>query len=335
MKSLKKQLTIWLVGLLTVVGLLGAGFSFYLALGEANKLLDHQLFQIAQSVDEGSQLPVMQAKFRKESATEREKDFVIQVWVGKEPVVASRPGFDLPRGKVSGLSDVSWRGSKWRVYTMVHPHRTVQVSQADEVRVEIATNTAVRVLFPVVVLIPLSWLLVGVVVSRLLRPLEAVTDAAAHRDAASLEPLPTEGVPGEVAPLIHAMNDLISRLGELLASQRQFLSDAAHELRTPLAALQLQIENLLRSHSREDLDIRIEEMRRGVLRASHLVSQLLKIARLEAQNMPAVPREVDLNVCVKACIADFIPLANNRGVDLAWSGTMPQSLWETRKISAH
>ena len=73
---------------------------------------------------------------------------------------------------------------------MIHPHRTVQVSQGEDVRLEIATHSAMRVLFPVAVLIPLSWLLVGIVVSRLLKPLESVTDAVIRRDVASHAPLP-------------------------------------------------------------------------------------------------------------------------------------------------
>jgi signal transduction histidine kinase len=112
------------------------------------------------------------------------------------------------------------------------------------------------------------------------------------------------------------MNDLIARLGLALESQRQFLADAAHELRTPLAALQLQIENLARNHSPADLEGRINEMRQGSQRASHLVVQLLKIARYEIQNRPTVRSRFDLGTLVKICIADFIPLANDRGIDL-------------------
>jgi two-component system, OmpR family, sensor kinase len=316
MKSLKKQLIVWLVGLLTLVGALAGGVSFYFALKEANGLLDHQLSQIARSVDEGSQFPAMQAEFRREDTTERKKDFVIQVWIEKEPVRSSRPGFDLPRMTVSGFSDLWSRGSQWRAYTMIHRHRTVQVSQREDVRLGIATHSAMYALFPIVLLTPLSWLLVGVVVSRLLRPLESVAEAAIHRDVESNEALPIENVPDEIAPLIAAMNDLIARLGEALEMQRRFLSDAAHELRTPLAALQLQIENLSQYHSREELDIRVDEMRRGSLRASHLVDQLLKIARYKAQDKPIVRCQIELDGLLKACIADFIALADHRRIDL-------------------
>lgn len=316
MTSLKQQLIVWLLGLLSVVGVLAGGVSFYLALQETNRLLDHELSEIARSVDEGSQFPAMQATFRTESEQEKKGDFVIQVWIGRQPCRSSRPGFDLPRNGSPGFSDVMWHGSKWRVYTMLHRDRTVQVSQADGIRFEMAIDSAARALLPVVALIPLSWLVVGVVVSRILRPLESVTAAAARRDALSLEPLPTKSVPKEVFPLIRAMNDLISRLCTALAAQRQFLSDAAHELRTPLSALELQIENLSRHDTREDLDNRIEEMRRGSRRASHLVRQLLKLSRYEAQAKPAVRSSVDLGAVVKACIADFVPLAGHRDIDL-------------------
>ncbi|HUY02505.1 MAG TPA: ATP-binding protein [Rhodocyclaceae bacterium] len=316
MKSLQKQLIFWLVGLLTVVGILAGAVSFYFALQEANRLLDHQLSQIARSVDEGSQLPAMQARFRQESADQRKRDFVIQVWLEQEPGQSSRPGFALPRATVTGFSDLISHHSSWRAYTMIHPHRTVQVSQGEDVRLEIASHSAMRVLLPVAILIPLSWLLVGIVVSRLLQPLAAVTEAVILRDVTSRAALPIDNIPEEVAPLIRAINDLISRLGEALELQRQFLADAAHELRTPLAALQLQIENLARDDSRQDLDIRIDEMRCGSQRASHLVDQLLKIARYEAQGKPLAFSELSLDRLVKACLADFIPLAEHRGIDL-------------------
>lgn len=320
MRSLKRQLIFWLVGLLTLVGGITGGISFYFALKEANTLLDHQLVEIARSVDEGSRLPAMQARFRKESDKEKARDFVIQVWLNGEAERSSRPGFQLPKAPHPGFADLLLPGavsnSRWRAYTMIYPYSVVQVSQAADVRLEIATNSAMRVLLPVAVLIPLSWLLIGLVVSRLLKPLEWVTEAAMRRELTNLEPLTIGNVPIEVAPLIHAMNALVYRLSQALSAQRQFLSDAAHELRTPLAALQLQIDNLPRSLSHEELSVRIEEMQRGVSRASHLVAQLLKIARYEAQTKATAQSSVDLNALIKNIIADFIPLADNRQIDL-------------------
>lgn len=316
MKSLKQQLTVWILGLVTVVGITASVVSFHFARDEANTFLDQQLMEIARSVDEGSQLPAMQKNFLRESKSEQARDFVIQVWEEKKPTVTSRPGFDLPIYTKTGFSDRTWNKSAWRVYTMVHKDRIVQVSQQMAVRTEIATQSAAWVLLPVVALIPLSWVLVVIAISRLLQPLQTVTTAAIERDINSNAPLPTDKLPSEVTPLIQAINDLIARLSKALQLQRQFLSDAAHGLRTPLAALQLQIENLPQHKSREDLAIRIDDMRRGAQRASHMVRQLLQIARYEAQNKPIQRSEVELDELVKDCLAEMVPLAEHRGIDL-------------------
>ena len=315
MTSLKKQLTVWLLGLLTMVGLLAGGISYWFAREDASELLDHQLRLVAESINKGSQLPAMQVQLADESEDEQESDFVIQVWYEKNPVRSSRPDFNLPRGETSGYSDVSIHGEKWRAYTIVYPDRTVQASQSDEVRRESAADATLHALLPVAVLIPLSWILVIIGVSRILKPLAEVTKAATQRDAASLAPLPTDCIPEEVAPLINEINSLLSRIGEAIESQRHFLLDAAHELRTPLTALQFQIENLSQNQSQDDLGERIAELKSGIQRASHLVGQLLKMARYETEKVTVRVR-VDLGEIVKSCIADFIPIAEKLGIDL-------------------
>lgn len=315
MKSLKRQLSAWLIGLLTVVGVAAGGISYFLARKDVSTLLDHQLRQVARSIDEGSQLASMQARYSDEDEEERENDFVIQVWYEKEPVRSSRPDFDLPEGKAPGFANVTTKEGKWRAYTIIYSNRTVQVSQSDDVRGEIASDAALRALLPVAGLIPLSWVLVAVGIERTLRPLAAVTAAATRRDATSLDPLPAEGIPEEAAPLVTEMNALLLRLRTAIESQRQFVSEAAHELRTPLGALQLQIENLSTSRSREDLESRISELRSGIKRASRLVGQLLKMARFEAESQ-TIREEVDLGGMVKSCVGDFFPIAESRSIDL-------------------
>ena len=326
MTSLKKQLTVWLLGLLTLVGLLAGGISYWLAREDASLLLDHQLRLVAESIDEGSQLSAMQAQFISESEPEQKSSFVIQVWYEKNPVRSSRPDFNLPSGKVTGYSDVSIRGEKWRVYTIVYPDRTVQTSQSDQVRREIATHAALRALFPIAVLFPLTWVLVVIGVNRILKPLAVVTKAATQRDAASLAPLPTDYIPEEVTPLINEINSLLSRIGETIESQRHFLLDAAHELRTPLTALQFQIENLSQSQSQDDLEERIAELKSGIQRASHLVGQLLRMARYEAEKI-TIRTDVDLAELVKNCISDFIPIAEKRSIDLGMTHYESAHIW--------
>ncbi len=320
MTSLKRQLIYGMVILQTIVGLLTAGISFVLSRNEANDLLDHQLVLIARSIDEGSQLPSMQAKFIRESEEDKANDFVIQVWMNGEPMRASRPNFDLPRAPASGFSVLlrpgQTRHAHWRAYTLYHPDRVVQVSQSENVRNGIAIRSVLRALLPGVALIPLSWLLIGLLVSRVLQPLESVMLAARQRSLDSLESLPAKQVPLEIVPLIDAINALISRLSHALAAQRQFLADAAHALRTPLAALQLQIDSLPQSPNEAELQRRLLDMRRGVQRSGRLVAQLLRIARYEAQSSSTASRPVSLNELMKTLIAEFIPVAGQKSIDL-------------------
>lgn len=314
MTSLKKQLLLWLSAMMTAVGLLAAAASYVLAKAEANDFLDYQLRQIAYNVGTGGSI-----KGRPESGEthdDSEEDYVVQVWdAGGKPVRSTRPGFDLPRHAGAGFSAPLMNGERWRTFTLPSSTHTVQVSQSDEVRLEIAADAAMRALIPVAALIPLSWLLIGFGVARLLRPLERVTTEAARRDESARQPLPLEGVPREIAPLVEAVNGLLARLHRALESQRQFVSNAAHELRTPLTALQLQAENL--RDAKEDSEARIGELQKGIRRASVLVDQLLKLARYEAaQENPPPQQSVELSALLKSCIADLIPLAEKRQIDL-------------------
>ena len=315
MPSLKKQLLTLSVWLLTAVGLLAGGFSYLLAREGASLFLDHQLFLVAGSVDEGSQLPAMQTKFLRENHQEQENGFVIQVWTVKDPLRASRPNFDLPIGKSSGYADVLYRGEKWRAYTTVYPDRTVQISQSDVVRRKIAADAALCALLPISVLFPLSWILVAFGIGRILKPVSDITKAVTLRDASSLAPISTKWIPIEIAPLIAEINGLLLRIEESIESQRHFVSDAAHELRNPLAALYLQMENFPHSRSQEDFDVRAHELKSGILRASHIVGQLLKMARYEA-DIKRVSTRTDLGVLVKNCISGFIPVAEKSSIDL-------------------
>ena len=122
------------------------------------------------------------------------------------------------------------------------------------------------------------------------------------------------------------MNGLILRVRETIDSQRHFMLDAAHELRTPLAALQLQIENLAQSQSQQDLDDRIDELKSGIQRASHLVAQLLHMARYGAEKQ-TIRSSVDLGQLVKSCIGDFIPVSEKHKIDLGMTQDKSALIW--------
>jgi two-component system OmpR family sensor kinase len=190
--------------------------------------------------------------------------------------------------------------------------RIVQVAQRAAVRREIAQNAAISAAIPILTVIPLAWLLIGWALGRFLGRLTTVASAIAKRSLDSRDPIPLEGVPKEVGPLVVAMNSLIERLHHALDQQRHFVSDAAHELRTPLTALRLQIENLQHEAGQGASEDCLAELERGTRRASALVDQLLRMARYDASREGAVAEPVDLPELLKSCVADHVPIAESR-----------------------
>ena len=194
------------------------------------------------------------------------------------------------------------------------PERTVQVAQREVVRQEIAQTAALGAAAPVLIAIPLAWLVVGWAMNRVLARLNALSRELAERSVGATAPIALDGIPAEVAPLARSMNSLIVRLHDAIEAQRRFVSDAAHELRTPLAGMQIQVDNL----SREAGGVHHEAtatLARGVRRASALVNQLLHLARLE-ESGAARDATVDVNALVLESVADHAALAERKQVEL-------------------
>ncbi|MHB8392836.1 MAG: sensor histidine kinase, partial [Acidobacteriaceae bacterium] len=132
----------------------------------------------------------------------------------------------------------------------------------------------------------------------------------------AMSPLSATHLPDEVAPMVTAVNDLLARLSLAMETQRQFIGDAAHELRTPLAAIQLQLQLVDRADSAAEREAALAELRSGIARAIHLVQQLLALARAEPQVVPVTPGTASVDELARAVVADYAALAVDRGVDL-------------------
>jgi two-component system OmpR family sensor kinase len=139
------------------------------------------------------------------------------------------------------------------------------------------------------------------------------------RTPAALQPLPELGLPEEVQPLVHALNDLLGRLGRAMVAQKGFIADAAHELRTPLTAVQLQLEEARLAGTVEEREAAFDDLQRGVSRAIHLVAQLLTLARQEPEVSQSVFQRVDLSEIARLVVAEQTPLAMARQVDVGIS----------------
>jgi two-component system OmpR family sensor kinase len=205
----------------------------------------------------------------------------------------------------------------------------VQVAQRLSVRLELAQNAALQAGLPILIAVPLSWLILLWVIGRSLKRLERLAGEIAERGVGSRGPLSIAGVPIEVLPLVKAMNILIGRLQQALGQQKRFVSDAAHELRTPLAALQIQLDNLATGDGVPRAPA-IAAMRAGVARAAALVARLLQLARSEEPNPKAPWETMDLPDLLTACLADFVPLATTKGIDLGFLARDPVTMSGSR-----
>jgi two-component system OmpR family sensor kinase len=185
------------------------------------------------------------------------------------------------------------------------------------VRRNMAGNLALRTVGPIAVLMPILMLVVWWVVSGSLEPVARVRTQVAARQADDLSPVSETGLPDEVRPLVHELNLLFGRVRTAFAAQQNFVADAAHELRTPLAALKLQAVSLERADNPEARQVAIGRLTAGIERATRLVEQLLVLARQEASAADGSKvHPVRLDELARRTVGDLVGVAQNKGVDL-------------------
>jgi len=314
--SLRRTALIWVTLLLAAAGLIAASVAYLYSQSETSDFLDGQLRQIA--LNAGPQPAVASAPAAPDQ--DPEDRFAVTIWAGGQIVRQSLRGVAIPIAPSSGFSTAQINGEAWRVYTLRGSAQTVQVAQRMTVRDEIAGNAAIGAALPVLLLIPFSWIMVGLTLHRTLRRLDALATDLATRGITANEPLPIKDIPTELTSLVTGMNSLIVRLHDALAAQRRFLAAAAHTLRTPVAAMQIEIGNL--TAAAPPPRARLEALATGARRAAQLVDQLLRLARLEEPQPP--PATVfDAAALLLDCVADQAVLAARKGIDLGADMTPP------------
>jgi two-component system OmpR family sensor kinase len=231
----------------------------------------------------------------------------------------------LPPQAVLGFSDATVDGTRYRVYSLQTPLQTVQLAQDMDARQDRARALALRATLPLALMAPLLMLAVGWIITRSLAPVKRMQHEVARRADDDLSPLPESGLPDEVRPLVRELNLLFKRVSGAFDAQRNFVADAAHELRSPLTALKLQAESLRRASDDASRDAATVRLQQGIDRSIRLVGQLLALARQEANAMPADDPggPVDLEALVAEAVADVLPLAQARHIDLGLAASVP------------
>jgi two-component system OmpR family sensor kinase len=315
--SLRGRLLWFLLAAITIAAVAQASIAYRTALNDADQIFDYHMQQMALSLR--SRVPLTSTEdANADPPTGGNDDLVVQVWSPDGVrVFRSASHAHLPQRAVLGFSNVRANGTTYRIFSIQTDNQTVQVAQDLAVRRSMASNLALRTLGPIAVMMPILMLVVWWVVSGSLEPVARVRKQVASRQADDLSPVSEAGLPDEVRPLVQELNLLFGRVRTAFDAQQHFVADAAHELRTPLAALKLQVQSLERSDSPEAKRVAVGRLTAGIERATRLVEQLLVLARQEASVAGGAPRQpVDIAGVARRAVADMAGVAQAKGIDL-------------------
>jgi len=319
--SLRRRLLFLLSGTVLAAWLATAAFTYFDAREEIGEMLDAHLAQSAGLIAAQLEHEIDDDHAaRTPRQYKHERKIAFQVWDRKGRLLlrsASAPEVQL-QSRSEGYGDAVIDGKRWRIFSRWDESRQylVQVGERYELRDELAQSVASHLLHPLAVALPALALLIWLGVGAGLAPLGGVAREVARRAPDNLAPLDEASAPREISPLIGALNALFDRLRTSLEQERRFTADAAHELRTPLAAVKTQAQVALGASSDAARDRALANVVAGADRAARLVEQLLVLARLDPQTALTPGQTVDLRELARQGTAEIAPAAAARGVEV-------------------
>ena len=328
--SIHRRVLLWALGALGLGACLLVGGSWWLLQHEMAEVFEDNLKQVALAVASyhGTGGTAAQPRLAQQLPRVYEEfgqfEFATQVWSREGKLLhSSDKSVALPLRSHSGPSVLTVGGEKWHLYTIVLEDGIVQAAQRASERESLASEPASVLILPAALMLAVIAGLLTLALRRGLAPLSRAAGEVAARSVEALHPIELGAHPRELHLLVSAINDLMARLGNALALQRNFLADAAHELRTPIAALRLQLQLLERAGNEAQRAAAQDELRAGVARVQHLVEQLLELSRLGPQTPPLKRESVDLAELARAVVSRFSARADEQGVDLGAIGAEP------------
>lgn len=317
--SLRRRLLGLLLGGVSAAWLATMAFSYIDAHHEVDELFDAQLSQAAQTLlalashDAGKGVEDLGAAGHKYQRRLR-----FQIWrADGKLAIRSNNAPETPLTQAGGFSETRDDDGHWRHYSQWNDGRSlqVQVSEDHRIRDELIGHIAWRLLFPALFGLPLIGIWVWLATRHGLSSLHGVARQIASRDPQQLQAINPKAAPEEIRPLIEALNGLFQRVEQNLEAERRFTADAAHELRTPLAALQAQLQVAQRARDGEEHDRSLQQLQSGLSRAARLVDQMLLLARLDPESGLPDPQAVDLAALAESVCADLGPQILARNID--------------------
>lgn len=300
MNSIRRFLIVVLLATITLINFLAALYGYRSSMAEAVQLFDEQLANIATVL--GSTPAGYYSTVTGDSA------IAFQIWQGDnleassgnapaEPMAALEPGY----------SDVKIGGFRWRAFSLYLPvsERWVIVAESSDIRLALADNIILDSVLPMIFGLPLLGFLIWIIVGRGLRPLDELAKEMHVKRSDDLSPISDLEPPLELSALVTSINDLLRRLDNLIERERRFAADAAHELRTPISVLKVQLHNLLRDAEKETPQLR--SLHSAVDRMGHSVEQVLMLYRMAPDKFVTSFKNVDLTSLARQTIAEIYP----------------------------
>jgi len=300
LKSIRFYLIIVLLSTICLVNFLAALQGYRRSMDEADQLLDEQLRDAARLLSrlaaEGTRLPG-------DMYTE---SMLFQIWYANNLVYHSVNARDDALSVLApGFHMQSYRGLRWRLLVMEEPHQEyrVIVGQRADVYAHVVESIIIQSLLPIIWVLPGLGLVIWLIVGFGLAPLKRLARLLSQRRAEDLTPLDANGYPGELAVVVASTNQLLGRLSDAFARERRFAADAAHELRTPLAALKVHLDNLAEEFG--DGNGSIDDLRASVERMSNSIEQILMLNRLSPEVLHQRMTAVELEGLARSTIVEL------------------------------
>jgi two-component system OmpR family sensor kinase len=329
-ESVQLKLSFSLSLAILVIALVAGIFSFVSAFDEAHELQDDMLRQVAALFDR-QHLPLANLGDDGRVQYSNEESRVIVQYLVDESKAAGKGDagapLPLPITLPDGLHTLEVNDEPFRVLVKTTSSgERIAVAQDTGVRDEIARDSALRTLMPFLILVPILLLIVADLVRKMFRPIASLSAEIDQRAEQELHPVEENHLPAEVRPFVVAINRLLARVDQSMETQRRFVADAAHELRSPLTALSLQAERLAEADMSDLARERLMTLCRGIERGRNLLDQLLTLAKAQAA-LDRPKSSVSVQHVYRRVLEDLMPLAEAKQIDIGVEGEQGARVW--------
>ncbi|WP_343595263.1 ATP-binding protein [Acinetobacter sp.] len=288
--------------------------TYHIALKELTRILDTQMEFLAKRATV-FHLRKMHTSFNLDQDY-LHQELLIDIWSYDDLTDVQKNPLLVPKVSKAGFYQRETGNGTWYTYVLPTEKFQIQVSQHERVRQVLALELAGSMVLPYILIMPVVLLFIFWMIRRSLKPLDDMKNELAQRDSNELSHIEEGQYPIELLPAIHEINYLFDRISKTQQEQKQFVADAAHELRTPITALNLQTKILLRDFPENDALINLSK---GLARIQHLVSQLLSLAKQDASiNIMEMPKKICLNDVALSCVEQLMNLAMEKDIDLGF-----------------